>query len=339
MDTGKLISTLALIGSVATAVAVPLADIKPVYGIVAGLGAAVVGAIGKGLIDVKGTSLLTALGVIVAVSAAIVNFADVQTILSPQVLSVITHVGAIAAALGKGLMGGSDDPPVGGAGGGTKSAFALVLLCLILLVSQSACARRDGDAAYRKAFYTAHAVYDLDALGDLFQIFEKGGIITPQGADKAYQLTDEALIVVDETGHLLEQGLPANTFDRTRVIIGAIKQAVASGAIKFKSQKAQDVYANSIATIEVTVNLIEAINAGRKNEIERLEKEQKASAAKTKASIAQADPTWYQDAIVRGSLLASELTVLSNAETPAIWAALKQRSAETHAENRLRLGN
>lgn len=139
MDTGKLISTLALIGSVATAVAVPLADIKPVYGTVAGLGAAVVGAIGKGLIDVKGTSLLTALGVIVAVSAAIVNFADVQTILSPQVLSVITHVGAIAAALGKGLMGGSDDPPVGGAGGGTKSAFALVLVCLVLPVSLSGC--------------------------------------------------------------------------------------------------------------------------------------------------------------------------------------------------------
>lgn len=218
----------------------------------------------------------------------------------------------------------------------TQALLALFLASTIL--SGVGCARKGGDTAYKKAFYTAHAVYDLDALGDLFEIFEKGGVLNAVSADKAYQLTDEALIVVDETGNLLEKGLPANTFDRTRTIINAIKQAVASGAIKFKSQKAQDVYANSVATIEVTVNLIEAINAGRKKEVEQLEKEQQVQAAKTKAAIAQAETAWYQEAIVRGSLLASELTVLSNAETPAIWSALKQRSAETHAENRRRLG-
>lgn len=218
-----------------------------------------------------------------------------------------------------------------------KVTYALLALFLSATLAFSGCARRDGDTAYKKAFYTAHAVYDLDALGDLFEIFEKGGVLNAASADKAYQLTDEALIVVDETGNLLEKGLPANTFDRARTIIGAIKQAVASGAIKFKSQKAQDVYANSVATIEVTVNLIEALNAGRKKEVAQLEKEQQAQAARTKAAIAQAESVWYQEAIVRGSLLASELTVLSNAETPAIWAALKQRSVEAHAENRLRL--
>lgn len=139
MDTGKLISTLALIGSVATALVAPLVNIKPVYSIIAGLVAVVVGAIGKGLIEMKGTALLTALGVIVSVSAAITGFTDVQAIIPADVLSYIVHAGAIAAALGKGLMGGSDDPPVGGVGGGTKSAFAFLLLCLVLPVSQSAC--------------------------------------------------------------------------------------------------------------------------------------------------------------------------------------------------------
>lgn len=139
MDIGKVISTLALIGSVVTALAVPLADIKPVYGIVAGLVAVTVGAIGKGLIEAKGTALLTALGVVVAVSAAIVSFTDVQTVLSPRVLAFITHAGAIAAALGKGLMGSGDDPPSSGGTGGTRNAFAFLLLCLVLPVSQSAC--------------------------------------------------------------------------------------------------------------------------------------------------------------------------------------------------------
>lgn len=149
MDTGKLISTLALVGSVATAVAIPLANIKPVYGIVAGLTAAVVGAVGKGLIDVKGTALLTALGVIVAVSAAILNFTDAQTILSPQVLAVITHVGAIAAALGKGLMGGGGDNGggSGGAVGGGSMRFSMVMLLLSAAMLTTGCwGRKDATA-------------------------------------------------------------------------------------------------------------------------------------------------------------------------------------------------
>lgn len=148
MDTGKLISTLALVGSVATAVAVPLANIKPVYGIVAGLTAAVVGAVGKGLIDVKGTALLTALGVIVAVSAAILNFTDAQTILSPQVLAVITHVGAIAAALGKGLMGGGGDDggSSGGAVGGGSMRFSMVMLLSAVMLTAGCWGRKDATA-------------------------------------------------------------------------------------------------------------------------------------------------------------------------------------------------
>ncbi len=219
-----------------------------------------------------------------------------------------------------------------------KVTYALLALFLTSAILPFAgCARRGGDTAYKKAFYTAHAVYGLDALGDLFEIFQRGDVISVDGAKKAYQITDEGLLAVDEIGNLLKNGLPVNSFDRARTIIAAIKQAVANGAIKFKSPKAESAYANTVATVEVTINLIEAINAGRKKEVEQLEKEQKAKAATAQASIAQADPTWYQNAIVRGSLLASELTVLSNAEAPQIWEALEQRSRDTHIENRTRL--
>ena len=217
----------------------------------------------------------------------------------------------------------------------THALLALFLASAILPFA--GCARKGGDAAYKKAFYTAHAVYGLDALGDLFEIFQKGGVVTVDGAKKGYQITDEGLLAVDEIGNLLKNGLPVNSFDRARTIIGAIKQAVANGAIKFKSPKAESAYANTVATIEVTINLIEAINAGRKKEAAELEKQQKAKAAQAQAAVAQAEATWYQDSIVRASLLASELTVLSNAEAPQIWAALEQRSKESHAENCARL--
>lgn len=220
-----------------------------------------------------------------------------------------------------------------------KVTYALLALFLTSAILPFAgCARRGGDTAYKKAFYTAHAVYGLDALGDLFEIFQRGGVITSDSAKKAYQITDEGLLAVDEIGNLLKNGLPVNSFDRTRTIIAAMKQAVANGAIKFKSQKAADAYANTVATVEVTINLIEAINAGRKKEVAQLEKEQKAKAAQAQAAVAQAEAAWYQESIVRASLLASELTVLSNAEAPQIWAALEQRSKDTHSENRARLG-
>lgn len=108
MDTGKLLSWLAIAVSVATALAVPLADINPKYGLLAGLAAAFFGAIGKGINENTGKSaLLTGLGVIATVAAAIVSFANVGEIVDAGTLAVIAHAGAIAAALGKGLMGGA----------------------------------------------------------------------------------------------------------------------------------------------------------------------------------------------------------------------------------------
>ncbi len=112
MDVGKLLSWLAIGVSVATALAVPLADINPKYGLYAGLAAVVFGAIGKGITDNEGKShLLTILGVIAAGVAAVTSFAGVENVIDTGTLAVIAHVGAIAAALGKGLMGGSEPSP------------------------------------------------------------------------------------------------------------------------------------------------------------------------------------------------------------------------------------
>jgi len=104
MDTGKAVSTLALIASILGALVAPFTTIKPTYAILLGIGAAVVGVIGKGIAEATSSWLLTALGIVVAVTAAIVNYTDVQTVLSPHTLAVLVNIGAIAAALGKGIM-------------------------------------------------------------------------------------------------------------------------------------------------------------------------------------------------------------------------------------------
>jgi hypothetical protein len=202
----------------------------------------------------------------------------------------------------------------------------------------SGCAKLGGDKAYKKAFYSAQVVYGIDLFGDLFEIFKNGGVIDDSGAKKAYEIADAGLTAFDEIAKLIKDGLPISGFDKARTIIAAAKSAVANGAIKFKSPKAQAIFGDVTTTIEITINLVEAINAGRKPDVARLEAEQKAKAASAQAAIAQADPTWYQSAIVRGSLLVSELSVLSQAEAPKIWDALKDRSAIVHQENGIRLG-
>jgi len=110
MDKAKLLSIIALIVSVGTALTAPLTGIKPVYGIVVGLIAAAAGAIGKSVMESTNNGWLTAIGVGVALSAAIVNYTDIQTLLSPATLATITHIGAILAALGKGITGVGEQP-------------------------------------------------------------------------------------------------------------------------------------------------------------------------------------------------------------------------------------
>lgn len=110
MDKAKLLSIIALIVSVGTALTAPLTGIKPVYGMVVGLIAMVAGAIGKSVMENTDNGWLTVIGVGVAVSAAVINYADIQTLLSAETLMTITHIGAILAALGKGITGVGNQP-------------------------------------------------------------------------------------------------------------------------------------------------------------------------------------------------------------------------------------
>jgi hypothetical protein len=111
MDFSKLLSFLAIGVSVATALAVPLADINPKYALISGLAAVVFGAAGKGIAESTGKSiLLTVLGVTATLAASVVSFAGIEQIIDGGTLAVIAHAGAIAAALGKGLMGGDPAP-------------------------------------------------------------------------------------------------------------------------------------------------------------------------------------------------------------------------------------
>lgn len=111
MDKAKVLSIIALVVSIGTALTAPLTGIKPVYGIVVGLIAAVAGSIGKSLMEATNNGWLTVIGIGVAVTAAIVNYADIQTILSPETLAFITHAGAVLAALGKGITGVGEPTP------------------------------------------------------------------------------------------------------------------------------------------------------------------------------------------------------------------------------------
>lgn len=199
------------------------------------------------------------------------------------------------------------------------------------------CAKKGGDPTYKKAFYSAHIVYGVDTLADLFEIFKNGGVIGDASYRKAIEISNKGLTSFDELVELLEKGWPVGGFDKARTIVSQFKDAVANGAIKFMSPKAQGAYANIVATVEVTINLLQAVRAGNQPEVKRLEAEQKAKASAVKASIAQADPTWYQNAIVRATRLATDLSLLSNAEPAAIWDAVRAKSKEAHDKNAARL--
>jgi len=100
---------------------------------------------------------------------------------------------------------------------------------LALTSGFAGCARRGGDAAYKKAFYSAHVVYGIDLFGDLFEIFLNGGVIELGSAKKAYEVADGGLTAFDEIAKLLKDGLPVSGFDKARTIIVSAKSAIANG--------------------------------------------------------------------------------------------------------------
>lgn len=213
------------------------------------------------------------------------------------------------------------------------------LAALLVLSSLSlSCAKKNPEPGYKKAFYSAQLVYGVDALGDLFEIFKNGSVMIAASAKAGVGFTEKGLVVADEITKALEEGLPTDGFARARGVVALFKDAIANGVITFKDERAATIYANSIATIEITINLLEAIKANNQPEVASLEAQRNAKVKATKVSTkAAVSVPWYQDAIVRVTQLVTDVQILSPSAAPEIWKAVRAKSAQTHNENQARL--
>lgn len=225
----------------------------------------------------------------------------------------------------------------------TKKVIAYLLVAVLFSACVVGCQRKqrpdetaDDYTKYRRALHSAEVIYSLDALGDLFEIFKNGGVISAGSGKTAIDFTDRGLIAFDEIAKLLRDGLPTSGFDKARAVVGSFKAAVNSGAIRFNSEKAQAYYFNAVATVEVTINLLEAINAGNKEKAAKLNQERLAKASAIRQQVSE---PWWNTAIVRSTLLATEIASLAAQETPDIWAAATARSTAAHQKNAGRLAN
>lgn len=225
----------------------------------------------------------------------------------------------------------------------SKKFLAYFVSVALLAISLTGCQRKqrpdetvDDYTKYRRALHSAEVIYLLDTLGDLFEIFKEAGVVSAGSGKTAIDFTDRGLTAFDEAAKLLRDGLPASGFDKARAVIVSFKAAVGSGAIRFSSEKAQAYYFNAVATVEVAINLIEAVNAENKEKAAKLNQERLAKASAMRQQVSE---PWWNQAIVRSTLLATEIASLAAQETPEIWSAAVARSASAHSKNSGRLTN
>lgn len=101
MSVAKIISALAVIGAVATAVAAQVGELNPRWGTLLLLIAAVAAAAGGALNKFSGQSYaVTLVGLVVAVTGALAGFADFIGAGASQIVAI---VGTAVAAAGKAL--------------------------------------------------------------------------------------------------------------------------------------------------------------------------------------------------------------------------------------------
>ena len=189
---------------------------------------------------------------------------------------------------------------------------------------------------YKQANYWAQTVYGVDALSDLFEIFKNGGVVDANSAKEAVKVIEQASFGLDEVGLNLKNGLPAgNKFEKARAVVASLDAAINAGAIKFKSERAQNYYLDAKATVEVAINLLEAASQG--NEVAAAKFEALAEDRIARLQQGQGEPRWWNNAIVRITRLLSDARVVASKETPDIWAAGEAKSAEAHSKNTNRL--
>lgn len=218
-----------------------------------------------------------------------------------------------------------------------KTLATVLVLLLIASTLATGCTRRQhaGESAedfakYRKAFYSAEVVYGVDTLGDVMEILKNANVVSASGASSAVGFTDQALYGVDEVVVLLENGLPGNKFEKVRTSIDAFKKAVDAGAIRFNDSKAQTLYFNFVATVEVSVNLWEAFAQNKPKEVQAFARER---LQRSRDLQQQMQEPWWNSIMIRGTRLATEISGLSPLSAPDIWPQVRERSRQAHEKN------
>lgn len=221
-----------------------------------------------------------------------------------------------------------------------KTRRRAIFLSIILLAGLiSGCIRKiDGETpeqfkARKKAIYSAQIVAALAGLSDLNEILVDGQVLDRSSGAGLTDINDRALAAADVLRERLKTGFDAVAIGKFRDAIGDIEKARAAGVIKFKSTKAQEFYFGAVATVEVSLNLIEALQAGKREPSVRSAQDR----AIQRLHAGSDEPKWWNQAIVKAAEIARITAAQGAMDTATAWADADARSAELHAKNKTRM--
>jgi hypothetical protein len=216
---------------------------------------------------------------------------------------------------------------------------ALLLIVVLLAGLVSGCVKKiDGETpeqlkARKRAIYSAQVVTSISGMSDLTEILVDSQVLDPSSGFKLVEINDRALSAVDTLRERLKAGFDAGAIATVRNVLTDIEKARKAGGISFKSQKAADFYFEAIASTEVTLNLIEALQAGRREPSIRAAGDRALQRLQAGAD----EPKWWNRAIVKATEIARIMAAQGALDTPTAWADGDERSAILHAKNKVLL--
>jgi hypothetical protein len=178
-------------------------------------------------------------------------------------------------------------------------------------------------------FIDAGVILD-DELTDIYALVPPGKRLIILSDFKLVEIDDRALSATDTLHERLKTGFDADAIATVRNVLTDIEKARKAGAITFKSQKAAEFYFEAIASTEVTLNLIEALQSGRREPSIRAAGDR----AMQRLQAGADEPRWWNRAIVKVTEIARIMTAQGALDTPTAWADGDERSAKLHAKNK-----
>lgn len=221
-----------------------------------------------------------------------------------------------------------------------KTRIRPVLLTVLLLLGMIAgCVKKlDGETpeqfqARKKAIYSAQLVTGLAGLSDLNEILVDGKVIDRSSGVALTEINDRALAAAGVLRDRLKTGFDADAIGKFRNVITDIENVRAAGVIRFKSDKAREFYFGVVLTTEATLNLIESLQAGRREISVRAAQDR----AIQRLQAGSDEPAWWNRAIVKATEIARIAATQGAMDTVTAWADAETRSAELRAKNKARL--